>query len=176
MIADLGKKIRSLRKAFGLTLVELSDSSGLSTSFISQIERGLTSISLDSLERIADSLGVSVDYLFHDAKDYTGPLGASAPYICPSCEPYYYKVLSNDAGGKSIRVIQATILPFSNKPYSKKKTGFIFILSGILTIEWNGEKAQLFHGDCLYMDGTIEYKFTNNSEGLINYLYVSYTE
>jgi transcriptional regulator with XRE-family HTH domain len=62
---SVGQKLRQLRKARGRSLKELSDEAGISTSFVSQIERGLSSPSVRTLVRLADVLGVSMGELFN---------------------------------------------------------------------------------------------------------------
>lgn len=59
LAAALGERIRGLRHARGLTLVQLAARAELSHPFISQLERGLTRPSMASLERIARALGTS---------------------------------------------------------------------------------------------------------------------
>lgn len=56
--AALGERLRSLRHQRGLTLAQVAAESGLTKGFISQLERGLTSISLSSLARVCAALGV----------------------------------------------------------------------------------------------------------------------
>ena len=56
---SLGRRIRELRRARGLTLVQLAGAAQLSHPFLSQLERGLARPSMVSLERIARALGSS---------------------------------------------------------------------------------------------------------------------
>jgi transcriptional regulator with XRE-family HTH domain len=60
----LGLEIRKLRKARGKTLAELALATGRSTSFISQLERGRTEISISDLKRVAHTLGVPLGWFF----------------------------------------------------------------------------------------------------------------
>lgn len=55
----LGRHIRSLRRARGLTLTQVAERASLSHPFLSQLERGLARPSMTSLERIARALGTS---------------------------------------------------------------------------------------------------------------------
>lgn len=54
---NIGNKIREMRIEKGLTQEELADRSELTKGFISQIERDLTSPSVDSLLDILEALG-----------------------------------------------------------------------------------------------------------------------
>lgn len=63
---NIGKRIRRERLKRRLTLEQLSGRSGLSKSFLSQVERDITTPSVTSLKRIAQQLGISVVRLFAD--------------------------------------------------------------------------------------------------------------
>jgi transcriptional regulator with XRE-family HTH domain len=62
----IGSRIRSLRQQRELTQEELAERAGLTKGFISQVERDLTSISLDSLIQILEALGEKVSHFFGD--------------------------------------------------------------------------------------------------------------
>lgn len=57
-------RLRDLRRAKNLTLEDLARATGLSTSYISQVERQLVNPSLSALEKIAETLDVSMLSLF----------------------------------------------------------------------------------------------------------------
>jgi len=56
----LGEAVRSKRKDAGFSQEKLAERANLSTVFISRIERGIESPSLDNLVKIAKALGVRV--------------------------------------------------------------------------------------------------------------------
>lgn len=60
----IGYRIRDLRKQRRVTLKALADKTGLTTSFLSQLERERTSPSINSLEKIAKALNTKVGYFF----------------------------------------------------------------------------------------------------------------
>jgi len=64
----LGKELRRLRQAKHLSIRGLASLLGFSPSFISQVENGLSSPSISSLERIAGTLGVGLRDLFGETK------------------------------------------------------------------------------------------------------------
>ena len=61
---SVGATIRKIRKAKGLTILELSTQVGSDVGNISRLERGVQGYSQDMLERIAGALGVVVADLF----------------------------------------------------------------------------------------------------------------
>jgi transcriptional regulator with XRE-family HTH domain len=58
----VGERIRERRKELGLNLRELAQKSGLTASFLSLVERGHNTPSLDSLRRISEALDVPLFY------------------------------------------------------------------------------------------------------------------
>jgi DNA-binding NtrC family response regulator len=64
--ATIGRTIRELRKARGLTLKQMSRRTSLSVSLLSQIERAESSASVSSLFKVATALDVSLTDLFGD--------------------------------------------------------------------------------------------------------------
>jgi len=66
----LGNDVRNLRKSRGLTLAELSLKMGRSVGFLSQVERGISSPSIEDLRIIAAALDIPVSWFFtHDSLD-----------------------------------------------------------------------------------------------------------
>lgn len=61
-----GEKVRVKRKKCGFSQEKLAEKAGLSTVFISRIERGIESPSLDSIVKIAKALDVRVRDLVAD--------------------------------------------------------------------------------------------------------------
>jgi ActR/RegA family two-component response regulator/DNA-binding XRE family transcriptional regulator len=61
----LGAAIRERRKALGLTLSNMSDRTGVSLGYLSQIELGKNSASIETLYRICLALGMKMSELFH---------------------------------------------------------------------------------------------------------------
>ncbi|HVZ14060.1 MAG TPA: helix-turn-helix transcriptional regulator, partial [Bauldia sp.] len=61
--AETGRIIRAVRKKLGRTLAELAEECGCTVSFLSKLENGRTTPSLNMLHRIAASLGVNIGTL-----------------------------------------------------------------------------------------------------------------
>lgn len=68
----VGERIRRLRTAAGISLRTLATRTDFSPSFISQVENGLASPSISSMEKIADALGVTLGEFFAAAQEGVG--------------------------------------------------------------------------------------------------------
>jgi len=63
---ELGHRIRQLREARGWTQEELAHRAGMTTVYLSGIERGMQNPSFRKLKGLVDALGVSLSSLFTD--------------------------------------------------------------------------------------------------------------
>ena len=61
---DLGERLKAIRLLRRRTLKEVADAAGVSESFVSQIERGRSSASVATLQRLAAALGIEISDLF----------------------------------------------------------------------------------------------------------------
>lgn len=64
VLSAFGLKVRELRNKQGLSQEALAAKCNLDRTYISGVERGKRNISLMNIHLIADSLGVSVSFLF----------------------------------------------------------------------------------------------------------------
>ena len=63
----LGKRIREERLRLHLTQAELAEAIDISDTYMGAIERGERSLTLDTLVRLVNRLGVTVDYMLADS-------------------------------------------------------------------------------------------------------------
>lgn len=63
----LGQRIREERLKLNLTQAQLAEAIDISDTYMGAIERGERSLTLDTLVRLVNRLGVTVDYLLSDS-------------------------------------------------------------------------------------------------------------
>lgn len=78
--AGLGDKVRALRRERGMTLKEMAASTGLSYTYLSEIERGNAVPSLSALRKLADAFGVPVS-LFVNNERKSSLVGEKLKYV-----------------------------------------------------------------------------------------------
>jgi len=69
---NMGQKVKQLRKLKGLSILQLSEISGVSTGLISQIERDLVVPTVVSIWRIAKALDTNIGFFFEDIEKNGG--------------------------------------------------------------------------------------------------------
>jgi quercetin dioxygenase-like cupin family protein len=67
---DIGTKIRAIRNRKKITIAQMSEGTGLSKGFISNVENNNTSPSINTLSTIAEFLGVPLPYLLLEKKQH----------------------------------------------------------------------------------------------------------
>ena len=65
---SIGKRVAALRKQHNLSQAQLADQIGSTNKHISEIERGVTGISIDTQVLLCDKLHCSLDYLIKGAE------------------------------------------------------------------------------------------------------------
>jgi transcriptional regulator with XRE-family HTH domain len=70
--AEFGDRLRSLRRARGLTLSQLERESGISRSFLGRVEQGRSDISISRLVKLARVYDITLDDLASDGQEEQG--------------------------------------------------------------------------------------------------------
>lgn len=65
----IGHQIRDLRKAKGVTLQEMAKTIDRSVGYISQVERGVSTLPIPVLQSISEALGVQITWFFHSENE-----------------------------------------------------------------------------------------------------------
>jgi transcriptional regulator with XRE-family HTH domain len=163
---DIGNLIKSRRNQIGLSLRELANRTELTASFLSQVERGQTSTSINSLRRIADALKVPVLYFLSEQPKHSPVVRHDnrSKLTLPNSE-VTYELLTPDLARK-MEIFCGRIK--SGKRYTARTLRepteeYIYVLSGILTLGIDTTEYSLEPGDCIYFDGASLRYFSCNS-------------
>jgi transcriptional regulator with XRE-family HTH domain len=73
--SELGEMLRTRRIARKMSLAQVAEQAGVSTSFVSQVERGVANPTLSTLKSLVEALGSSVGALLEDDGDWSGSNG-----------------------------------------------------------------------------------------------------
>jgi len=155
--ARLGITIRNIRNSKKTTLQELANLTKLTTSFISQVERGIVSPSVDSLRKIARALNVSIGEFFEeDLKDFTFIRKDKAPKVTDEETKSSYETLVSDLLGVQMKPL---IFRLQKGGEIKKEIlleegdTFVIVMEGQVELSCEKEKFVLDKGDSFYCKG-----------------------
>lgn len=173
-----GRLFRRLRKNHGLSLRDASERTGLSVSFLSSLERGVSGASVATIQRLTAAYGTTMLELF-------GPSGTtSTDRLVRAGEAPVLRL-----GDGSVRIEQlaraATQLEpqlfilargaTSDGAYAHAGEESLYLLSGALTV-WVGddETYRLTHaGDALTFPSTMSHRWRNDARGETRLLWIN---
>lgn len=176
----VGSKLKALRNAKRLTLKTLGEATGLSVSYLSQVERGVSSVTINSLGKIAGALGISTDYFLEPPAIHEGSVMRSCEQnvFTMDSSRFYYSRLSNDTMKERVLEPQlVNILPLregeSVQPACHAGEEFIYVLEGIMTLHLGKEQILLNPGDSAHYDSTMPHEWVNYTTRMVRILAVS---
>ncbi len=154
---SIGQKIRKRRSDFGLSLRDLAKKTNLTASFLSQIERGIISPSLNSLRKISEALEVPLMYFLTDTSSRSPVVRANErARIDLEHSSVTYQLLTPDITHK-MEALCGSLEPGTEnvvRPLRVPTEEFIMVLSGSLCVGIDDEKHVLNSGDTIYFEGT----------------------
>ena len=171
ILANVGRKIRALRKEKGLTLIAVSEVTGLSPASVSQIERGLANPSFTTLAQLAHGLEIPVGKLFPDhAAETRSPVVRKSErrnlkgVVTEAAGEASYELLTPDLNGtlEANWIVTPPGHDTSDTPFIHGGEEFGTILSGRKDVYLDGQRYALEAGDSITFDSTIPHWFTNS--------------
>jgi transcriptional regulator with XRE-family HTH domain len=169
----VGKAIRELRNHLGLSLREVSESSGFSISFLSLVERGKSSLALTSLDKVANALGTDVPSLFpvEFAQEHSEPLpyvqrANDANELTIANSDRTYRLLSGRAPDRVLEPILEIVPPTGSvvDPYGHEGEEFLYVLEGTLTCVVAGVEYDLGPGDSIHYPAPLPHATINRTD------------
>ena len=153
---DIGARIRQLRIKNDLTLEELASRTELTKGFLSQLERNLTSPSIQTLEDIAEALGVTLAGFFSEEKDEKIVFTPEDAFV-DEREGFTIHWIVPNAQKNVMEPILLELQPgqssFQIEPHNGQEMGYV--LSGkVLLVRENSKKGVLVKkGETFYIKG-----------------------
>lgn len=184
LLADIGQRLRAVRKEKGMTLAELGDTAGVSKSLLSKIENGRTVPSLPVLLNLISSLDLLPEEFFKG-------LSFEKPQKYQHCQPNEQQLFHKEENAKGFRyqrilekgfdsfTLEAVILDIEpgaeRRMVSTDAWEFKYLLQGSLQYHIEDEIIPLRAGDTLLYDGRLLHVPKNEGQEvakmLVVYLY-----
>ncbi len=161
----VGARVRFLRQQRALTLDELAASCGLTKSFLSKIERGLSVPSISTAMKLAASFDMSVGQLlgeseYDDSISVVRRADRRSFMRDGSAQGYNYEAI---AGGKRFKSMEPYIMrpPFvfqDDRLFEHSGQELMFVLSGRLQVQFGTRVIDLKTGDAVYFDAQVPHR------------------
>jgi transcriptional regulator with XRE-family HTH domain len=163
----IGGRLRALRRDRGLTMAELAKATGLTSGFLSQLERDLTSVSLSSLARICAALDVRFGDVLDEAptgalirrkdvRSWTG-IGTHVDLLLSSRDERRFHLMESHippgaGAGEDLYTFPADV-------------ELVYVLSGSLELQSEGKLFRIDAGDTATYSPRQPHTWRNPSEG-----------
>jgi transcriptional regulator with XRE-family HTH domain len=162
-MTDVGQRIREYRQAKGWTLEKLGSECNLTASFLSQVERNQSSLSIVSLETICEAIGVPVHELLKkdgsierlDDSEVFVTKKASPDRIQLASTAISYRYVSSQKPGSVVEVLTAEFPPGHMHPQaSHNGKEFGYVLEGQVRLRVGAQEHLLEQGDSYHFAAT----------------------
>ena len=164
----IGERIRRLRLKKSMGLVELGKHTGLSASFLSQLETGRVVPTLRNLARIAMVFSKDLGYFFeaepeallrvhrHSERVRMPQTGVEPP-------TYFFESLGYKVADRHMDPYFAEFVPSEEgqEPKAHLHPGyeFLYVLEGTLELRHSGQVCELEAGDSVYFDANTPHSY-----------------
>ncbi|MFG3552273.1 cupin domain-containing protein [Streptomyces sp. NPDC047725] len=162
----IGKFLRRERLERGFTLERLAEKTGLSRSYLSNVERDVNSPTINTLRTIVDALGTTLSRLFHtidrERRVLTRP-EERVELTRAGVEGVTYTLLNPKHGGK-LEMMMLEVAPGASSgtdPHTHGGEEAGLLLSGELDYWVDGVHHHLQPGDCVSFDSSLPHRYSN---------------
>jgi transcriptional regulator with XRE-family HTH domain len=161
---SLGYKIRVLRQRLRHTLDRTATAAGLSTPFLSQVERGLANPSIRSLLGISRALGVPVQYFVDSPSEERSVCRADKLKLFGFADSAtLFGRLTDGSPGHQLDAMLVKIPPWNEQTQVCTRAGeqFLYVITGEVRLRLEGKIFILATGDSAHFDSTLPHSWGN---------------
>jgi len=172
-LEEIGRRIRRLRQAAEMTQEELAERSDLTAGFISQVERGKTSISIDSLMMILDALNVHIADFFRPTEEKI-VFRAEETMELDREGITSFTALVTGAANRTMEPVRVKLAPGEKavlEPFSGEQFGYI--LHGSVMICYGNQREQAKAGESFYVEGLYQLTVEGAGRSMSEFIWIT---
>jgi transcriptional regulator with XRE-family HTH domain len=171
----IGERIKNLRQMSNLTQEELAARANLTKGFISQVERDLTSISLDSLVQILEALDENISDFFRETSQEKMVYREKDRVPIEKERIERFELLVPGSTNRRLEPVLLTLKQGQSTPKEKPHEGeeFGFVLQGRVSLRFGREIMKLRKGECFYFWAEKEHWLENTSSRNVVVLWIT---
>ena len=165
---EISKKICEYRKRKGLTIKELANLTGVTSSLLSQIEKGTANPSLNTIKQISNALNIPLfNFFINDShtENLVVRKNKRKKMVFKDDENLAYELLTPNLQG-DIEFVLMTIPPneySSNEQFSHKGEEVAYVISGNVNLYMLNTVIELNCGDSVKIPTLTQHKWENIS-------------
>lgn len=172
-----GRPLRRLRQRQGLSLREAGERTGLSVSFLSALERGVSGASIATLQRLTAAYRTTMSELFGPPIEKRQRLvrAGRRPVLRLGDASVRIEQLARGATQLEPQLFVLAEGASSDGSYTHEGEEFLYLLSGALTV-WVGDDETYrltTEGDALTFPSTMPHRWRNDARGETRLLWIN---
>ncbi len=158
---SLGPRLRSLRRNRKLSLAAVAGEAGISTAFLSAIERSQMSASVGTLRRLARFYGVNILSFFNPTEENPHLVRPAERKRLQAGRGVRMELLAWGNTVMEPHLFRIAPRAGSGEPYSHDGEEFLYIVRGQLEISLEGRAFRLSTGDSFYFESNTPHRWSN---------------
>lgn len=164
MNTQFGRILKTRRKSKNMTLSQLAQKTGLSSAYLSLLERNMNNPTVENLNRVCAALDLTLADLIEEASSSDNiVVKPEQRKLIFEGSGYLYEAAST--GGRQMECLVMTIsdtnLHVSNAHIADE---IGYIVSGSITMNIGGVEYPLSQGDCIYIEANQHHGYYKTSE------------
>jgi transcriptional regulator with XRE-family HTH domain len=175
---ELAQRVQTLRNRCGLSIRQLAGLAGVTPGIVSCIERGKTSPSITTLQKILTALGTDLATFFAAGrKEEPGPVFLRQQMRTLTDGDRSYTIIFPKRRGVSVEMFDEHIYPGKRRPpFEKLKCDVAgYVVSGTLSLEIKPQDKQTLRpGDAFYIPKGQEHRGFSTDDGPVRLVTVYY--
>ncbi|MEW6636926.1 MAG: XRE family transcriptional regulator [Actinomycetota bacterium] len=174
----LGRRVRDLRRARGLTLEGLAERSGVSRAMISKVERGEKNPTLVVAARLAEGFGLTLSQLLgvEERREVVVVRRGERMVMRDPETGLERQLLSPSFAGRGIEFVRNVVPEGGTSgeypPHRRGVEEYVVVERGSLRAVLGGEVRVLEKGDAVFFEADVPHRFDNVGEGECSYYLV----
>lgn len=175
----IGNNLKKIRQEKKLTLDELAGVTGVSKGMLSQIEKGTTNPTINTIWKISNGLNVPYTYLLEGDYVKENPVVKKTETVTQHSEDHSYRVFNyySDNQERNFELFQFELDPgkkYQAVGHSKRSTEYVMVIQGALAIEVGGQRYLLPKDAAMYFDANQVHTYINDGTEKVQAVVINY--
>ena len=166
----IGKRLKEIRKEKHVTLLELSEKSGVQMATLSRIENHKMTGTIESHIAIAKALEIDITQLYANVIRDTKRIDVGkdpAADIFVHSDKSSFEILTTKVSSKKMLPTLITVEPqgrTNNEQFKLGSERFIYVVEGEIVVLIDNEIFKMQTGNSMYFDSSLEHRFENKGD------------
>lgn len=183
LLRTIGQRLRAIRKAQKVRLMQLAKASGVDAATISRIETGQMPGTLESHMKLARALGVKLTALYEGLEEEQAKRAVSVQRPSARSEVYVHRagksstsMLTTEVLNKKLLPVLITIEPGGRTHQEEARVGtekFLYVIDGEVEASIGGQAHSLTRGSTLYFEAHVPHALRNTGRATARCLAVT---